>query len=862
MLWLGLPAAARADTGRYFSLMPVGQGSNATAADFAAQALTGEAPPVFTSQRDLFAALLPIGEQMPDGELTRYFKPAPLDPPANAVTEAPRPGVTIARDEYGVPYVTGTTRADVNWGAGYAQAQDRLFFMDVLRHTAQGRLTNLIGPGEGEVNAKADAAQLAVADYTNAELLGMVDAAAAGSPGGAALEQDLAAYTAGVNAYIAAVRGDPQREPAEYALLGKPLADWTAADSVSLLGLLNGYFGLGGGGDLNAAAVLAAARARFGRRGGGRVYRDFRSRDDPEAPVVVTRRFAFDDPGRPRRAAIAMPDPGSVSADEHLQGEGSPSGPAAPTIFSAGLGLRRHASNALLIDARHAVGGHPLLVAGPQVGFYSPPILHEMVLRGPGIAVRGPTVPGAGFPIAGRGSDFAWSVTTAQGDNTDVFAERLCEPDGSAPTKRSGHYVRRGRCVPFTVQERPLDWEPGPADALTGGRTTPYHATIRVARSVHGPVFAHGTVGGRPVAFARDRASYGHEVAAALGLTALAVSPITGPRDFQRRIAQVSGSYNWFYADAEHIAYVQSGIYPRRGRGTHPELPTWGTGRFDWRGKLPFRRLPQAVDPARGYLVSWNQKQAPGWRASDADWQYGSVHRSQRLESRVRRALRSGKVGLGQLAAIMGNAGTVDVRGEQVLPWLLRALGPRPPADVAPAVDVLRGWVASGAHRRDADLDGAYDDSAAVALMDAWWGPLVDAIYRPILGDELFDAIAHINYVDYLPKDGPDTYYYGWYGYVQKDLRALLGKRVRGRLSRGYCGGGAMRRCRETLRRTLTAAAAKVGDLKAVRVAPTCPETVPQTCDQLQFIAAGAITVPPMPWQDRGSFQQAVQVTG
>jgi acyl-homoserine lactone acylase PvdQ len=485
-----------------------------------------------------------------------------------------------------------------------------------------------------------------------------------------------------------------------------------------------------------------------------------------------------------------------------------------------------------------------------------------MVLRGPGIAVRGPTIPGAGFPIAGRGGDFAWSVTTAQGDNTDVFAERLCNPGDSKPTLASTHYVRGSKCVAFTVQERPLDWAPGPSDALTGGRTDPYHATIRVARSVHGPVIAHGTVGGRPVAFARSRASYMREIPAAVGLDQLASGPVRGPRDFQRKIAQVSGSYNWFYADAEHIAYVQSGLYPRRARGSHPELPTWGTGRFDWRGMLPYRRLPQSIDPRRGYLVSWNQKQAPGWRASDADWQYGSVHRSQRLETRVRRAQRAGRIGLGQLAAIMGSAGTVDVRGEQVLPWMLRVIGRNPPADVAPAAEVLRRWADTGAHRRDADGNGAYDDSAAVALMDAWWGPAVDAIYKPVLGDELFDAIAHVNQVDYLPKDGPDTYYYGWYSYVQKDLRTLLDRRVRGRLSRGYCGRGSLRRCRATLRTTLAAAAKRVGDLGAVRVAPTCPETVPQTCDQLQFTAAGAITVPPVPWQDRGSWQQVVQVTG
>ncbi len=860
VLTLAIAPAARADTGSYRSLLPVGQGTNGTAADFTVQQVTGEPPSVFVDQGDMFEALLPTGPTMDDSDLPTYFKPAPLDPPPGSTTETPRPGVTIARDEYGVPYVTGDTRVNLSWGAGYAQAQDRLFFMDVLRHTARGTFTELVGPGENEVNARADAEQLAVADYSEAELQGMYERAAR-KPATRQLAQDAASYTDGVNALIAEVRDDPTREPSEYKLLGKPLEDWKVTDTISLLGLLNGYYGLGGGGDLNAAEVRAAALKRFGRRQGKRVYADFRRKEDPEAPTVVTKRFPFDDPGRPRRAAVAIPDAGSVTDEESLQGEGSSDGGRDAAILTQGLRLRRHASNAMVIDARHAEGGHPLLVAGPQVGFYAPAILQEMVLRGPGIAVRGATIPGAGFPIAGRGADFAWSVTTAQGDNTDVFAEKLCEPDGSRPTKASEHYVRRGRCIPLSVQERSLDWTPGPADAAPGGRTTPYHATIRIARSVHGPIIARGTVGGAPVAFSRARASYGHEIDAAVGLERVATRSIDGPRDFQRAIAKVSGSYNWFYADSEHIAYVQSGIYPKRARGTDTDLPTWGTGRWDWRGRLGFRRLPQAIDPKRGYLVSWNQKQAPGWRSSDADWQYGSVARSQRLERRVRRAMKAGKVGLGDLAAIMGDAGTVDLRGQEVLPWLLRVIGPKPPADIAPAVRVLRAWTKSGAHRRDADASGSYDDSAAVALMDAWWTPLVDAVYRPVLGRRLFDAIAHVNQVDYLPVDGPDTFYYGWYGYVQKDLRSLLGRRVRGAYSRGYCGRGRLGRCRATLERTLAAALEQVGDVDAVAVAPTCPESVPQTCDQLQFTPAGAITVPPVPWQDRGSWQQVVQVT-
>ena len=96
-----------------------------------------------------------------------------------------RIGVRIARDAHNVPHVYGDTRADTMFGAGYATAQDRLFFMDVLRHTGRGRLTELIGPGEDDANVEADAEQMKIADYDEDELQAMIDRGreAAGPPG-------------------------------------------------------------------------------------------------------------------------------------------------------------------------------------------------------------------------------------------------------------------------------------------------------------------------------------------------------------------------------------------------------------------------------------------------------------------------------------------------------------------------------------------------------------------------------------------------------------------------------------------------------------------------------------------------------
>jgi hypothetical protein len=107
---------------------------------------------------------------------------------------------------------------------------------------------------------------------------------------------------------------------------------------------------------------------------------------------------------------------------------------------------------------------------------------------------------------------------------------------------------------------------------------------------------------------------------------------------------------------------------------------------------------------------------------------------------------------------------------------------------------------------------------------------------------------------------------------VQKDLRAVLGRKVRGRYSRLYCGGpavkGARGRCRALLLTTLRAAAGDAAkkyssaDPAQWKVPATCAKASPPACDQLVPTTAGAIDTPPFPWQNRGTYHQVVGLAG
>src|SRR5207253_672062 len=77
-------------------------------------------------------------------------------------------------------------------------------------------------------------------------------------------------------------------------------------------------------------------------------------------------------------------------------------------------------------------------------------------------------------------------------------------------------------------------------------------------------------------------------------------------------------------------------------------------------------------------------------------------------------------------------------------------------------------------------------------IMDAWWPRWLRAEFQPALGKHLFAAIDGMNELVNAPNNSGQhlgsAWQAGWYGYAQKDLRTLLGRHVRGRYSRVYCG--------------------------------------------------------------------------
>ena len=176
--------------------------------------------------------------------------------------------MTIVRDGFGVPHVYGRTRDGAMFGLGYAAAEDRLFFMDALRHAGRAELSSFAGGS----NAAMDAEQWELAPYTEADLERQA-AQAPGLPGrrpARSCSATASNYIAGINQYISEARLDPRKLPGEYAAINRPQGPdpWKPADLIATASLVGGIFGKGGGEELEWSQVADAMQQRFGKNAG------------------------------------------------------------------------------------------------------------------------------------------------------------------------------------------------------------------------------------------------------------------------------------------------------------------------------------------------------------------------------------------------------------------------------------------------------------------------------------------------------------------------------------------------------------------------------------------------------------------
>jgi acyl-homoserine lactone acylase PvdQ len=707
-----------------------------------------------TDQLPLYDGLTPLRGNVTRADIDRLFLPENFQP-VGPTREEPtgRPGLRIVYDDYGVPHIYGRTRYDLSFGAGWVTARDRGLLVQLGRGPARAAVADIPGINafglvtsgqsftpSAEVEAQVTAQQgLLVRRY--------------GAKGRQIL-RDAQAYADGINAFWQA-----------NGITNPPA---TINDVLAVTAFIGSIFGAGGGGEASNADLLAKLTQRFGPTRGFNAWDDVMLADDPEAPTTTDRFFDYGPLTGGRVRGSVVIDPGSIQ-------DFDPRAPAEASAPAAAAPPRRQASNWLLASPERSATGNPLAVMGPQLGYYYPEIVQQIHLEGAGIKAQGAAVPGlAMYVLIGRTENYAWSLTSAGHDVRDVFAEPLCNPDGSAPTRTSTHYRYQGECRPFDTVNA----------GILGGQA------ISFKQSVHGPVTGTATVGGRPYALSRKRSTYGRDALNLVALKDMTEGRARNPRQFYRSANQFGFTFNWGYVNRRTTAFFSSGRLPVRAAGLDRRLPTLGTGEYEWQGFLRQNQHPHDERGPDGLLLNWNNRSARGFMHGD-DEPYGSAQRVELFDKWPAKAK------IEDVVSIMNRAATEDVRSPvwPVVSRVLKTAGPAPSARDARVLQILDDWVSRDAPRLDADNDGRYDDAGPL-IMDRLWNRLAEAVMRPVFGD-LTDDLGDVRGLG--GQSG--------HSYVDKDLRTLLGDPVRGRFHLRYCGNGSLAACRADLWAAVTATA-------------------------------------------------------
>ncbi|TVS01394.1 MAG: penicillin acylase family protein [Rhodobacteraceae bacterium] len=463
--------------------------------------------------------------------------------------------VEIVRNTHNVPHIFGETDRDVFFALGFVHAQDRLWQMQMLRRTAQGRLSEVFGRRTVRID----------------ELMRRLDLYNLARSSVAAQDADtqaaLVAYSEGVNAWLrltnerARGRGAP-----EFFVFPAEMSLWQPADSLAILKLLNVQ--------LNGQIAREVLRARA-------------------SLLVPPERLRDLMPDAPGSGVAALPDYASlfpgVEPDTRITHLDDPLWPAAPPALAG-------ASNSFAATPSRAAGDGALLASDPHLELTAPALMYLARLDLSTGSVIGATIPGIPAVMSGRSEALGWGITTAYVDDSDVFIEELNPddpmryrtPEGWAEFETRGSIIRIKDEDPVTLTLRWTENGPVMSGALFDlGTITPQGHVASIGWTALEPEDTTMT--------AAIRVMRAQDMDEALAVGELYIAP----------------AQNLMLATPDRIAMQTIGRMPRRDADheTQGRMPAPGWKPENrWLGTLPYSANPRFLDPESGILGNTNNK--------------------------------------------------------------------------------------------------------------------------------------------------------------------------------------------------------------------------------------------------------------
>ena len=579
--------------------------------------------------------------------------------------------VEIIRDNWGVPHVYADDTYALYAGFGYAVATDRLFQMEMSKHSVLGTVSSVLGADHLGYDIATRA------DFDHADIRAQIEALPKEQ------RDILRGYAAGYNKRVAEVLADRGRLlPKEFADLGFEPTIWSDFDVamiyvVTMAGRFSHYST-----ELDNAKVLATLEKQHGKEKAAELFDQMFWLEDPLAPTTVPKdgQYQIKAENKP------LHDGARFSA---LVGRQVPGGDEA----------RPRASNLWILGPRKTTDGSTMLMNGPQFGNFNPSYVYSIGLHGAGFDLTGSTPFAVPNILFGTNGQIAWGATAGPLDVNDYFQLEL-NPDNSAQYRKNGAWQdMHARPETFKVKGQP--------DVATVVYESDYGVVSQIDPQSH-------------TAYAFNRTWKGKEIQTLLAWVNSTKAQTY--EDWLKQAKNVATTINWYYADKDgNIGYVSPGYLPVRNPAQDQRVPAKGDGSMDWQGIRAFADVPKTYNPEQGWIANWNNRSAHGEVANFEATPWGAADRVDEIVALIKA---KDKLTPEDVWDINENIAFLDINARALLPFLLEAatkLGPDDPRQVL--VKELKDW--DGRMMRGEDGRAT---APAVALFQRWVKVMVEDV--------------------------------------------------------------------------------------------------------------------------------------
>lgn len=462
--------------------------------------------------------------------------------------------VSIYRDDFAIPYIFAQTEKDVAFTIGYVHSQERLFQMDLMRRSGQGRLSELFGNRTilfDKMFRIIGIERIAKRMYENAN---------------PKTKEMLKAYADGVNYFI---EKNKNNWGIEFDILNYEPEKWKPEHSMIIVRMIDWGLNISWWTDI----AFTNISQKIGIEKTNEILPDY----DENFPTIIP-------PELKKYPEISL---NLIEIDKAFRN-------------FIGFNGTHIGSNNWVVNGMKSKTGKPIIANDPHLAHQSPGVWYLLSIHSPLWNATGVTFPGVPGIVIGRNEFIAWTVTNVMADDADFYIEQF--------DSTNSKYLFNNQWLPLNIIKDTIKVKDS-ADVVIKIKST-HRGPIISDIHLYNEMFSSNSSD-----LSNHRQTNismrwtGNDVSDEYYAYYL-INHSKNWNEFKSALKYFTvPGQNFVYADKEgNIGYYCAVKLPIRDFNNPSFIYDGTTDKYDWKGFVPFDELPSLFNPKDNYIATANNK--------------------------------------------------------------------------------------------------------------------------------------------------------------------------------------------------------------------------------------------------------------